>query len=120
MAVDRQASTTWIEGRLPNALILAERTESRDRMRIRALYLHAIPDTALRPFRDDDCRGQDDCVGADRPYSALAAARTSSAWPATFTFGHIRAMRPCASISTVVRTTPMKVWPYMLFSAHTP
>lgn len=51
---------------------------------------------------------------------ARAAARTSSAWPGTFTFGQIRATVPSRSISTVVRSTPMYLRPYMLFSAQTP
>src|SRR5215510_13450924 len=42
-----------------------------------------------------------------RNYSSRAAVSTSSAWPATLTFGQIRTIRPAASIRKVLRMTPM-------------
>ena len=40
-------------------------------------------------------------------HRAFAAASTSSAWPGTFTFGQILAIRPSLSIRTVVRSIPI-------------
>ena len=53
-------------------------------------------------------------------FSARAAARTSSAWPGTFTLFQTCATLPSAPISRVVRSTPMYLRPYMLFSTQTP
>ncbi len=55
-----------------------------------------------------------------RQARARAASSTASAWPGTFTFGQTRAIRPSRSTSTVVRSTPIYVRPYMLFSTQTP
>ena len=57
---------------------------------------------------------------ARRHQSALAAARTSSAWPGTFTLRQTLARRPLRSIRKVERSTPKYLRPYMLFSFHTP
>lgn len=53
-------------------------------------------------------------------HRAFTASRTSSAWPGTLTRGQMRAMVPSAAISTVVRSIPKKVLPYICFSFHTP
>jgi len=42
------------------------------------------------------------------------------AGPGTFTFRQILAMRPSGPMSTVVRSTPIYLRPYMLFSTQTP
>ncbi len=55
-----------------------------------------------------------------RVQMALAAASASSAWPGTFTLRHTRAIRPSAPIRKVLRSTPMYLRPYMLFSFQTP
>lgn len=39
-------------------------------------------------------------------YEARTAAKTSSAWPSTFTLSHTRAIRPSGPISTVLRVIP--------------
>src|SRR5580704_19492395 len=52
--------------------------------------------------------------------SARAASRTSSAWPRILTLRQTRAIRPCWSISTVVRSTPIYLRPNKLFSRQTP
>ena len=53
-------------------------------------------------------------------YRALAAASTSSAWPSTLTLGQIWAILPFGPISTVIRTIPMKLLPYMDFLPQAP
>jgi len=50
----------------------------------------------------------------------LAAASTSAAWPSTLTLRQMRAIRPSAPISKVVRVMPMKVLPYIDFLPQTP
>ncbi len=50
----------------------------------------------------------------------LTAASTVSAWPATFTFCQMVAIVPSLRIRKVVRSTPMKVRPYIFFSFQTP
>ncbi len=52
--------------------------------------------------------------------SACTACKTSAAWPSTFTFGQIFAIRPRASTSTVERSMPIYFLPYMDFSCHAP
>jgi hypothetical protein len=52
--------------------------------------------------------------------SAAIAARTSSAWPSGFTLSKRAAILPSGPITYVVRTTPMKVRPYMDFSCQHP
>ena len=44
----------------------------------------------------------------------------AAAWPSGFTFGKIFAILPSAPITNVVRSMPMYLRPYMLFSFHTP
>ena len=51
---------------------------------------------------------------------ACAAARTSAAWPSTFTLGHTFATLPSAATKKVERSMPMYFLPYMDFSTHTP
>src|SRR3954464_7738137 len=46
-------------------------------------------------------------------YRARAASSTSSACPGTFTLDQTRATLPCRSSSTVVRSTPMYLRPYI-------
>ncbi len=53
-------------------------------------------------------------------HRSLAAARTSSAWPSTRTFGQMRAIRPWPSIRKVLRMTPMNLRPYIDFSPQAP
>ena len=53
-------------------------------------------------------------------FSRLAAASTSAAWPSTLTLRQMRAIRPSAPISKVVRVMPMKVLPYIDFLPQTP
>ena len=45
---------------------------------------------------------------------------TSAAWPGTLTLRQMRATRPRASTSTVLRSMPMYVLPYIDFSTHAP
>jgi len=53
------------------------------------------------------------------PYPPIDSS-TASAWPATFTLGNTVAILPCRSITKVVRSIPIYLRPYMLFSFHTP
>ncbi len=45
---------------------------------------------------------------------------TASTCPVTETFGNTVAIFPCGSTTNVVRSMPMYLRPYMLFSFHTP
>ena len=54
------------------------------------------------------------------PQRARAASSTASACPGTFTLFQSCARVPLRSINTVLRSTPMYLRPYMLFSTHTP
>src|SRR5207245_3288957 len=51
---------------------------------------------------------------------AQRAARTSSTWPSTFTRWNTFWTFPRSSITNVVRSIPMNVFPYRFFSFHTP
>lgn len=82
----------------------------------------------LRQFRlaveicRTDCIDRATAHRGDRRHAArfLTAASTVSACPATFTFCQMVAMVPSLRIRNVVRSTPMKVRPYIFFSFHTP
>src|SRR5260370_3012648 len=52
--------------------------------------------------------------------SDVAAASTSPTWPSILTLGQRPRITPFSSISTVVRSMPMYLRPYMLFSTQTP
>ena len=52
--------------------------------------------------------------------SPQRAASTSSVCPSTFTRGNTLRIRPFSSITNVVRSIPMNVLPYRLFSFETP
>ena len=55
-----------------------------------------------------------------QPASAFTASSTFAAWPGTLTFRQISLILPLASISSVVRSIPMYLRPYIDFSTQTP
>ena len=77
----------------------------------------ASPNCVSRPRPADHAAGR---IAQHCGYSALTASSTSSTWPGTLTLSHRRKIVPSAPMSTVVRSMPMKVLPYIFFSFHTP
>src|SRR5690606_13952520 len=53
-------------------------------------------------------------------HSSRAAASTSSACPGTLTLRHSRLSTPLSSSRNMLRSTPLYLRPYRLFSFHTP
>jgi hypothetical protein len=49
-----------------------------------------------------------------------SASRTWAAWPSALTLCQARLTRPCSSTKKVERSTPMLVWPYLVFSPQAP
>ena len=49
-----------------------------------------------------------------------SSARTLAAWPSALTLCQARSMRPCSSTRKVERSTPMLVWPNLVFSPQAP
>src|SRR5690606_10376775 len=99
----------------------AHRHEGDDEGRIRRNGRAATSELLSRPNEMHCCRQRTNIIMVKIQESAsLMVERTASAWPGTLTLRQTRMTRPSSSIRTVVRTTPMKVFPYNDFSAHTP
>ena len=77
---------------------------------------HRLGGRALSPLAEKGDAQPDEASHCN----AFAASSTSRAWPGTFTLGQTLATVPSRSRRTVVRSVPMYVLPYMLFSTQTP